>query len=558
MIKIVDVDTGFRLDDYESIAILSGAVRDLRVEASVLLSQLRRRKVWMVNSTEHGGGVAEMLPKMVSLLRELGLPVSWAVIGSDQARFFSVTKHLHNLIHGAGEPRLSAADREVYEAVNRENADELKAHIAPEDILVIHDPQPAAMGAMLKRELGLQTVWRCHIGLDEHTPQTRSAWTFLRPYVETYDQAVFSAPEYIPDYMTGRSKIIHPAIDPCSHKNRFLSPHKLVGILCNSGLKQESQPVLTPPFGRPAQRLDPSGSFRPASQLEQIGLLYRPVVTQVSRWDRLKGYKPLLDGFVELKRRLDNGKGYRPRHRHRLDIVRLVLAGPDPAFIQDDPEGREVLAELREEFLRLPEEYQRDVALLTLPMDSRKENALMVNALQRCSTVVVQNSLREGFGLTATEAMWKQVPVLGTRACGIRQQIRDGVDGVLSEDAKTPRRSPNGWTRCWPMSWVATAWGARGSGAFRRSSSSSFSSATGFTRWHRWPDRSPSCPCAQTKVRGSNRDGTVLPRGVAVRRRAWPADAACPWAGFRPEPGSCWRGSSGRSRRRGRARSRNL
>jgi trehalose synthase len=436
MIKIVDVDEGFMLDDYESIAMLTAAVRELRVEAAVLLPQLRKRKVWMINSTAQGGGVAEMLPKMISLLREIGLPVGWAVIGSDRSRFFTVTKQLHNLIHGSGDPRLSAADREVYEAVNRENADELKAHLSPDDILVVHDPQPLALGAMLKREMGLRTIWRCHIGLDEHTPQTRAAWGFLRPYAEAYDHAVFSAPEYIPDYLTGHSKVIHPAIDPCSHKNRALSPHKLVGILCNSGLKQESQPVLTPPFDEPARRLGPSGEFQPASGLEQIGLLYRPVVTQISRWDRLKGYRPLLDGFVRLKQRLEKSNGYDPRHRHRLEIVRLVLAGPDPAWIEDDPEGREVLEELCTAYRKLSDRFQADVALLTLPMDSRKENALMVNALQRCSTVVVQNSVREGFGLTATEAMWKQVPVMGTHACGIRQQIRDGVDGVLIEDAE--------------------------------------------------------------------------------------------------------------------------
>jgi trehalose synthase len=436
MIEFVKIDDGFSLDDYEGIAVLAGSVRELRTEAAVVLPQLQGRKVWMVNSTAQGGGVAEMLPKMIGLTRELGVAIDWVVIGSDQQRFFSLTKRLHNLIHGEGTPQLTAEDREVYEAVNRENADALKPHLSPDDILVVHDPQPAAMGAMLKQELGIRTVWRCHIGLDRHTPQTRTAWNFLRPYVETYDRAVFSAPEYIPDYLTGRSSIIHPAIDPCSHKNRFLTPHKLVGVLCNSGLKNENQPVLTPPFARSAQRLDADGRFRPSTDFEQIGLLYRPVVTQISRWDRLKGFAPLLRGFVRLKQRLSEGNGHDPRQRRRLEIVRLVLAGPDPASIQDDPEGREVLSELCHEYVGLPERFRSDIALLTLPMDSRKENALMVNALQRCSTVIVQNSLQEGFGLTATEAMWKQVPVLGTHACGIRQQIRDGIDGVLSNSAE--------------------------------------------------------------------------------------------------------------------------
>jgi trehalose synthase len=119
-----------------------------------------------------------------------------------------------------------------------------------------------------------------------------------------------------------------------------------------------------------------------------------------------------------------------------MEIARLVLAGPDPASIQDDPEGQEVLQELREAYLRLDPQTQRDVAIISLPMGSLEHNALMVNALQRCSTVVVQNSLREGFGLTATEAMWKRVPVLGTQAVGLRMQIRDGLDGKLVEDPR--------------------------------------------------------------------------------------------------------------------------
>ena len=126
------------------------------------------------------------------------------------------------------------------------------------------------------------------------------------------------------------------------------------------------------------------------------------------------------------------------RCRRRLDIVRLVLAGPDPASIQDDPEGKGVLEDLVDTYLSLEPEIQRQVILLTLPMDSRKENALMVNTLQRCSSIIVQNSLREGFGLTATEAMWKRTALMGTRACGLRAQIRDQIDGRLVQDAENP------------------------------------------------------------------------------------------------------------------------
>jgi trehalose synthase len=171
----------------------------------------------------------------------------------------------------------------------------------------------------------------------------------------------------------------------------------------------------------------------------QVGLLHRPIVCQISRWDRLKGFGPLLEAFVRLKRRLDDPVyAGEDGHRRRLEATRLVLAGPDPSGVSDDPEAREVLDELTEAYGLLPEKLQEDVVLLRLPMESRKENALMVNALQRCSTIVVQNSIREGFGLTATEAMWKRLAVIGTHACGLRQQIRPGVDGLLVRDPLDP------------------------------------------------------------------------------------------------------------------------
>ncbi len=434
MIQIVDVRPGLSLDEYEAQAALTRPVQELRAEARHLVAALEGRRVWMVNSTPRGGGVAEMLPKVVSILRELGVPTEWAVLGTGERRFFDLTKRLHNLVHGVGSPHFDSDDRRLYEAVNRENADDLRDRMGPGDVLVVHDPQPMAMGAMLARELGLAAVWRCHIGLDGENAATHAAWDFLRPYTAAYDQAVFSAPEYITAFPAHRTAIIHPAIDPLSDKNRTLSSVRLTGVLDNSGLLRDEQPVLTPPFDDPVERLGPDGSWAPAAESEEIGLLFRPLVLQVSRWDRLKGYLPLLHAFAEIKRHRDELADGHLIHRRRLDIVRLVLAGPDPASVDDDPEGQEVLAELRGAYLALEPAIQRDIALLSLPMSSRRQNALIVNALQRAATVVVQNSLEEGFGLTVAEAMWKRAAVLGSTACGIRQQIRDGVDGCLVDD----------------------------------------------------------------------------------------------------------------------------
>lgn len=433
MAREIQIDEELGLEDYEVYPHLSAAALGLRAEATKMVPHIGERTIWMVNSTEQGGGVAEMLPKMVSLLREVGLDVRWLVIESDEPEFFALTKRLHNLIHGEGEPLGNSESREIYEKVSRENADAIGRLVRDGDVLVIHDPQPLGAGAMLLRERPLIGIWRCHIGLDERNEATSSAWKFLKPWLDGYVEAVFSAPEYIPSYLVQHSTVIHPGIDPLSHKNRDLPPHKLQGILCNSALAVEHEPVLMPPFDHPAKRLSKTGEWVPAVSEGEIGLLFRPIVTQISRWDRLKGFLPLLDAFVALKERRDTPSPD-PLHHRRLELARLVLAGPDPSSISDDPEGLEVITELAESFLALDPEIQNDVVLLTLPMASRKENALMCNALQRCSSVVVQNSVQEGFGLTVTEAMWKRRPVVGTQACGIRQQIREGIDGHLVPD----------------------------------------------------------------------------------------------------------------------------
>ena len=437
MIETVAVDELLTLDDYQAQIHLSEAVRSLRTEARSLVPHLKGRTVWMVNSTARGGGVAEMMPRMITILRELGVDVKWAVIGTDKAEFFTLTKRLHNLIHGSGDPRLTADDRAVYDAVSRENAAALRPLVRPGDLLVIHDPQPLGSGAILRRELDVRAVFRCHIGLDAGTPRTRAAWDFLKPHADVYDHAVFTAPEYIPDFLAGRAGIIRPALDPLGHKNRDLLVPRLVGILCNAGLVPEQHPVVPARYAQMATRLAPDGAFGPADDAGGVGLLFRPIVTQISRWDRLKGFKPLLDGFIRLKERTASAAAG-SRHRRRLELVRLVLAGPDPAAVADDPEAQEVLQELTAAYVGLPPALQADVALISLPMPVRKENELIVNALQRCSSVVVQNSLQEGFGLTVTEAMWKRCAVLGSRACGIRQQIRDGVDGRLIQHPEDP------------------------------------------------------------------------------------------------------------------------
>src|SRR5262249_22469738 len=328
-------------------------------------------------------------------------------------------------------------DHALYDRVSAGLAAELQPRLADGDVLVVHDPQPLGVGARVRASRRITAIWRSHIGLDEDLPQTRAAWDFLARDLALYDRAVFTAAEYVPRQLASPVSIIQPGIDPLSHKNRDLSLHKLVGILVDAKLIPEYGPAIVPPFEHPALRVQADGSLRPALVPEEIGLLFRPIVLQVSRWDRLKGWRPLLEGFVKLKRELARRSArHGERERRTLAQARLVLAGPDPDSIRDDPEATEVFSELCRAYGALEPALAADVALVALPMASLKENALIVNALQRCATVVVQNSLREAFGLTATEAMWKRCAVLAGPACGLREQIRHGVDGHLLASAE--------------------------------------------------------------------------------------------------------------------------
>lgn len=435
LLQRVEVRPEPTLDDYAAMAQLTGAVAELRHEAGELVTRLSGRTVWLVNSTPRGGGVAEMLPTVVRMLRGLGVRTEWVATGSREPAFFDLTKHLHNLIHGVGEPRLGAEERALFERVNRANAEALAPLLCAGDLLVVHDPQPLPLAAMLRERLPLTTVWRCHIGVDLENAATRAAWTFLDPYLGAYDRAAFSAPEYIPPALAGRASVILPGIDPLAPKNRELSLRESIEVLCNGGLVSCPGPTVNAPYLGRARRLRNDGTFAPVGASDGFGLLTRPLVTQISRWDRLKGFLPLLHAFRRLKLSREAGAADPGTPGRHLQLARLVLAGPEADAVQDDPEAAAVLAELRAAYLSLPPEVQDDIAIITVPLVVPEQSALVINALQRASTIVVQNSLREGFGLTITEAMWKGVPVLSnSRACGPRHQIRDGIDGILVHD----------------------------------------------------------------------------------------------------------------------------
>jgi trehalose synthase len=334
-------------------------------ELRTLACPLEGAVVDMVNSTAVGGGVAEILTRLLPLARELGLDARWHVMEGGP-EFYDITKAFHNALHGNAY-NVRPRDFEIFLDYNRRNRQRL-----PLDgrFVVIHDPQPAAFIETRSLEAKQTWIWRCHIDLSRPNP---AVWNFLEPFVSRYDGAIFSSPEFsrqlpIPQYL------FYPSIDPLSEKNRDLDPDFIEDVVTGFGI-------------------DPR----------------RPILTQISRFDRLKDPVGVLRAYRIVKRYFD---------------CQLVLAGGGAS---DDPEGSEVLAEVREAAGKDP-----DVFILELPAVAPLE----VNALQRASTVVIQKSLREGFGLTVAEALWKKKPVVASAVGGIPTQVIHKHTGLLAHSVE--------------------------------------------------------------------------------------------------------------------------
>ncbi len=378
------------------------------------------RTIWNVNSTAHGGGVAELLIALLSLARGVGVDARWLVVGGDE-RFFALTKRLHNRLHGVqgdGGP-LGPRERAGYEQTVAPAASSLLARAHPGDVVILHDPQTAGMIPALKAR-GLTVVWRAHIGIDVPNDVVRSAWAFLAPYVAAADRCVFSRKSYAWDVVPpARRAFISPSIDPFVPKNEHLDEATVTAILQQAGLVDGVPSLVPPRFTRWDGTV---GEVRRQSVVRHEHALPdgQRYVLQVSRWDALKDPVGVMDGFA--------------RHIAPYSDLRLVYAGPDVSAVTDDPEGAKVLAEVQALHAQLPAELRERIDLAMLPMDDPEENAAMVNALQRRATVVVQKSLAEGFGLTVAEAMWKARPVVASALGGIQDQIEDGVSGVLLPD----------------------------------------------------------------------------------------------------------------------------
>ena len=355
----VQVATRVPLDDYSGV-VGAGEIDEMRA----LANPLSGRTVQMVNSTAVGGGVAEMLNRLVPLAEELGLNIRWEVMtGGDD--FFEVTKAFHNALHG--EPyHPEPAHFEIFRAYNEQNVKRIPLDA---EFVIIHDLQPAGLIQARQHKTG-RWIWRCHIDLSHPNP---SVWSFLESYVSQYDGAIFSSPQFarqlpIPQHL------FYPAIDPLSEKNRELEPEFIMQVLTRYSI-------------------DP----------------LRPILTQISRFDRLKDPVGVVRAYRIVRRYFD---------------CQLVLAGGSAT---DDPEGAEVLKEVKR-----AAEDDPDIKVLELPPWAPLE----VNALQRASSVVIQKSLREGFGLTVSEALWKKKPVVASAVGGIPNQIIHKHTGLLAHSVE--------------------------------------------------------------------------------------------------------------------------
>ncbi len=342
-----------RLDEYERI-VGRHVIEDLQRVAM----HLEGKSVTHVNSTAMGGGVAEILSGMVPLMKDLGIDCKWRVIKGGED-FYAVTKKFHNALHGK-QVELSPKEYQVYENAVDTNLQEEELNA---DFVFIHDPQPAAMVKSRKGES--RWIWRCHIDVSNPSPEV---WGFFKPYVEKFDAAVFSAPAFsreiaIPEVM------IPPSIDPLSEKNREMEPDEIKSIMERLQIPTD-----------------------------------KPLVTQVSRFDRFKDPVGVIEAFQMVEPYTD---------------ARLLLVGGSAT---DDPEGVQVYDEVREKA-----HDDDNIIVLSLPSNSNIE----INAIQRASAVVIQKSLREGFGLTVSEALWKSRPVIAGAVGGIPLQIAHKYSGIL-------------------------------------------------------------------------------------------------------------------------------
>ena len=346
------------LDKYISII---GAKKIEEIKA--VAENLTGKDVCHVNSTSFGGGVAEILHRLVPLMCDVGLKAEWKVIkGSDE--FFNVTKTIHNGLQGMNVS-LTEQMKKTYIKYNKMNAHELNLN---HEFVVVHDNQPAAVISHCPSRVG-KWIWRCHIDLSH---PNQKFMNFITPFVLQYDSLVFTMEQFVQEPLKAKKvALIPPSIDPLSAKNKPLSQSLILSVLHKYDVNAE-----------------------------------KPIITQVARFDPWKDPLGVIDVYRLLKKKVPS--------------VQLLLIA---SMAKDDPEGWTYYEKTAR---RAAEDH--NIHLLT---DLKGVGDVEVNAFQRASDVVLQKSIREGFGLSVAEALWKEVPVIGSNVGGIPLQILPGKTGFL-------------------------------------------------------------------------------------------------------------------------------
>lgn len=375
-------DLAAELDELAARRLTAGAARARRL--------LGGRRVWNVTATT-AGGVGELLATLLPYARGAGVDVRWAVLDGDP-RFSAITARLHRAMHG--EPGdggdLGPDELARYDRVAAANLAELVEVVDPGDVVILHDPATAGLVPGMRRR-GAVVVWRSHIGTDLPSEHVDRAWAFLEPALEGAHRVVLSRAAYRPGFLDAATvRVVRPSIDPRSPRNRALAPAEHAELLEVAG-----------------------AAVRVGGPLPTDARL----VLQVSPWDRLKDMAGVMIAFEEGLEDLP-------------EDVHLLLAGPEA---EPGSEAAVVLGGCVDMWQGLERAARDRVHVACLPAD-RTTNALLVNALQRRADVVVQKSIAEGFGLTVAEALWKARPVVASAVGGIRDQITDGVNGLLVPD----------------------------------------------------------------------------------------------------------------------------
>lgn len=345
-----------KINDYIPI-VGEDTIEDLKI----LGAQLKGKIIQHINSTSVGGGVAEILNRMVPLMNELGVDTRWDLIKGGE-KFFGITKKFHNALHGM-EVEIGKEELDHFLEINRQNAGAINFY---GDVIFIHDPQPIGL-VEKKMSSDKKWIWRCHIDVSQ---PVESVWQFLEKFVEMYDITVFSVPAFAKQ-LSIRQVLISPSIDPLSDKNKDLPQEVIDSVFEKYEIERN-----------------------------------KPIITQISRYDSLKDPVGVIDAFKMVRKYVN---------------CQLILAGNTAA---DDPEHDKVLNSAKERAGSDP-----DIHLLVI---APSNNDIEINALQRGSDIILQKSLREGFGLTVSEALWKKKPVIAGAVGGIPLQITHKYSGILT------------------------------------------------------------------------------------------------------------------------------